>query len=63
MKEMWEDKHIFVKADITTNHYKTEPKDYVTLVHKNVTKAYRKTSKNVPNVIISVDRKVGRNLG
>ena len=33
------------------------------LVHKNVTKAYRKTSKNVPNVIISVDRKVAEKLG
>ena len=32
------------------------------LVHKNVTKAYRKTSKNVPNVVISVDRKVAEKL-
>jgi len=63
LKEIREDKHIYVKADKTTNHYKTEPKDYVTLVHKNVTKAYKKTNQNVPNVITSVDKKVAEKLG
>ena len=62
-KEIREDKHIYVKADKTTNHYKTEPKDYVTLVHKNVTKAYKKTNQNVPNVIASVDKKVAEKVG
>ena len=31
-KEIKEEKNIFVKADKTTNYYKTEPNDYVTLV-------------------------------
>jgi len=35
----------------------------VPLVHKNVTKAYKKTNKNVPNVITSVDKKVAEKLG
>lgn len=63
LKEIQQDKHIFVKADKTTNHYKNKPKDYVPLVHKNVTKAYKKTNNNVPNVITSVDKKVAEKLG
>ena len=42
-KEVKEEKNIFVKADKTTNCYKTEPNDYVTLVDKNITKTYKKT--------------------
>ena len=49
LKEIREEKHIFVKADKTTNYYKTEPQDYTTLVNKNVTKSYKKTDPNVPN--------------
>ena len=62
LKEIQQDKHIFVKADKTTNHYKTEPRDYLTLVHKNVTKAYKKTNQNVPKVITSDDRKIAQEL-
>lgn len=39
LQEIRQDKHIFVKADKTTNHYKTEPNDYLNIVQKNVTKA------------------------
>jgi hypothetical protein len=39
VKEIRKDKHIFVKADKTTNHYKTEAKNYNTLLNKNVTKS------------------------
>ena len=38
-------KNIYVKADKTTNHYKAEPQDYLTLLQKSVTKAYKKTNK------------------
>ncbi len=42
VKEIRKDKHIFVKADKTTHHYKTEAKSYNTLLNKNVTKTYKK---------------------
>lgn len=35
-----------VKADKTTSHYKTDP-DYLTLVKKKVTRAYKKTNQQV----------------
>ena len=57
-----QDKHIFVKADKTTNHYKTEPSDYLNLVQKNVTKAYKKTNQSIPNAITSADQKIAQNL-
>ena len=50
VKEIGRDKHIFVKADKTTNHYITEPNAFLTLVHKNVTKACKKTHQNVPSL-------------
>ena len=46
LQEIWQDSNIFVKADKTTNQYKTNPGDYLTLVEKNVTKADKKTSNN-----------------
>ena len=33
-KEIKEEKNIFVKADKTTNYYKTQPNDHMTLVDK-----------------------------
>jgi len=38
-------KKIYIKADKTTNHYKAEPQDYLTILEKNVSKAYKKTCK------------------
>ena len=35
LQEIRQDKHIFVKADKTTNHFKTEPNDYLSLGQKN----------------------------
>ena len=46
----------------TTNHYKTEPQDYLTLVNKNVTKAYKKTDPNVPKKISSKDKQIAELL-
>ena len=37
LQEIRQDKHM--KADKTTNRYKTEPNDYLNIVQKNVTKA------------------------
>ena len=62
MREIRRDDNIFVKADKTTNHYKTEPVDYFTLVNKNVTKAYKKTNHHVPNNITSADKKIAQDL-
>ena len=63
LKEIREDKHIFVKADKTTNHYKTDPKDYIALVNKNVTKSYKKADNSVPNTITSKDKQIAESLG
>ena len=63
LKEIREDKHIFVKADKTTNYYKTEPKDHMTLVNKNVTKSYKKADNSVPNTITSKDKHIVESLG
>lgn len=63
VKEIRNDKHIFFKAEETTNHYKTEPGDYMTLLNKNVTKAYKKTVHNVPNVIATEDKQIEEKLG
>ena len=55
-KEIREEKSMFVKADKTTNYYKTEPNDYVTLVNKNVTKTYKKTNPKVQDMITLKDK-------
>ena len=62
LREIRQDSNIFVKADKTTNHYKTKPGDYLTLVKKNVTKAYKKTSQNVPSNITSADKRIAQDL-
>jgi len=63
LKEIREQKHIFVKVDKTTNYYKTEPEDYITPVNKNVTKSYKKTDSNVPKEIASKDKQIAETLG
>ena len=62
VKEIQEENSIFVKADKTTNYYKTAPEDYVTLVNKNVTKTYKKTNPNVPNIITLEDKKIAEKI-
>ena len=62
MKEIREEKNIFVKADKTTNYYKTEPNDYVTVVSKNVTKTYKKTNAEVPDMITLKDKIIAEKL-
>ena len=61
-KEIREEKNIFIKADKTTNYYKTEPNNYVTLVDKNVTKTYKKTNPQVPDMITLKDKKIAEKL-
>ena len=62
VKEIRKDKHVFVKADKTTNYYKTTPEEYMWLLNKNVTKAYKKTDLNVPNVIATKDKQIAEKL-
>ena len=62
VQEIRQDKNIYVKADKTTNHYKAEPQDYLNLLQKNVTKAYKKTNKDIPDSITSVDKKIAEDL-
>lgn len=62
VKEIREENNIFVKADKTTNYYKTAPDDYVTLVNKNVTKTYKKTNPNVPDIITLADKKIAEEI-
>ena len=51
-----------MKADKTTNYYKTAPEDYMTLVDKNVTKTYKKTNPNVPDIITLEDKKIAEKI-
>ena len=62
VKEIQEETNIFVKADKTTNYYKTAPEDYVTLVNKNVTKTYKKTNPNVPDIITLEDKQIAEKI-
>ena len=62
MKEIREENNIFVKADKTTNYYKTTPKSYMTLLNKNVTKTYKKTNPNVPDIITLEDKKIAQKI-
>ena len=62
VKEIRGKKNIFVKADKTTNYYKTEPNDYVTLISKNVTKTYKKTNAEVPDMITLKDKIIAEKL-
>ena len=63
VKEIRKDNHVFVKADKTTNYYKTTPEDYMRLLNKNVTKAYKKTDGNVPDAITTKDKQIAEKLG
>ena len=63
VKEIRKDKQVFVKADKTTNYYKTKPEDYMRLLKKNVTKAYKKTDGHVPNEIATKDKQIAEKLG
>ena len=63
VKEIRKDKHVFVKADKTTNYYKTTPDEYMRLLNKNVTKAYKKTDLNVPYMITTKDKLIAEQLG
>ena len=51
-----------MKADKTTNYYKTAPEVYMTLVNKNVTKTYKKTNPNVPDIITLEDKKIAEKI-
>ena len=51
-----------MKADKTTNYYKTAPEDYMTLVNKNVTETYKKTNPNVPDIITLEDKKIAEEI-
>ena len=62
VREIRQDKKIYVKADKTTNHYKAEPQDYLNLLQKNVTKPYKKSNKSNPDSITSVDKKIAQDL-
>ena len=62
VQEIRQDKNIYVKADKTTNHYKVQPQDYSNLLQKNVTKTDKKTNKNTPDSITSIDKKIAQDL-
>ena len=54
--------YVFVKADKTTNYYKTAPEDYMTLVNENVTKTYKKTNPNVLDIITLEDKNIAEKI-
>ena len=62
LKEIQEDQNVYVKADKTTNYYKTKPEDYQNLLDKNVTKSYKKASINEPDNITHTDKDIATKL-
>ena len=62
IKEIRKDKNVFIKADKTANHYKTEPEGYMRLLNKNVTKAYKKINRKVSNAIATKDKQIAEKL-
>ena len=51
MKSIKEKGKVMVKADKTTNYYAMSPQDYAGLIHKNITKTYKKSSQSEINDI------------
>ena len=55
-------KNIPLSINKTTNYYKTTPKNYMPLVNKNVTKTYKKTNPNAPDIITLEDKKTAEKI-
>ena len=53
---------IIIKADKTTNYYRTEPKEYESLLTKNIHKDYKKSSKQQTNNINREAKKLAQDL-
>ena len=54
--------NMYLKADKTTNHYKAKPQNYLNLLQKNMTKAYKKTNKDLTDSITSVNKTITKDL-
>ena len=62
VQEIQQDNNMCVKAGKTTNHYKAKPQNYLNLLQKNMTKAYKKTNKDITDSITSVNKKITKDL-
>ena len=62
VQEIQQDNNMYVKADKTTPHYQAKPRNYLNLLQKNVTKAYKKTNKDIPHSITSENKKIAKDL-
>lgn len=54
---------MLVKADKTTNFYRVEPKEYSSMLEGNITTAYRKATRNIPETITRTDKRIAASLG
>ena len=51
-----------LKADKTTNYYKTEPRLCDTCKQERLTKTYKKTNSKVPDMITLKDKKIAEKI-
>ena len=62
IKDMKKDERIYVAADKTTNFYKMKAEKYEELKNKNITKEYKKASKNEVKKVDLGDRDLAQKL-
>jgi hypothetical protein len=58
IKDIKQEKKVFIKADKTNNYYKMEPKDYEKLLEKNIQKNYKKAQMNTCEDISKEEQKL-----
>ena len=54
--------NMFVFADKTTNLYEIPPNDYKCLLHENITKTYKKSTKRLENAINMEAKHIAENI-
>ena len=54
--------NVFVFADKTTNLYEIRPNDYKRLLHENIGKTYKKTTKRLENAINMEAKHITENI-
>ena len=62
MKKMKNDDKIYAAADKTTNFYKMSPEKYEDLKHKNITKEYKKSTRDEVKTVNDGDKNLAEQL-
>ena len=62
LKTIRDEKRVFVPADKSTNYYKVEQDTYKNLLHKNITKDYKKANRDIAEKIDLKDKEFAEKL-